>query len=32
MNDGICNLFERVAQKMGWMDDGGLEATESKVC
>ncbi|XP_037833542.1 acidic repeat-containing protein isoform X1 [Kryptolebias marmoratus] len=31
MNDELCNLFERVSQKMGWVDDGGLEAAENKL-
>lgn len=31
MSDETCRLFERVAQKMGWFDQG-LEETEEKVC
>ncbi|KAG7241902.1 hypothetical protein INR49_024872 [Caranx melampygus] len=31
MNDDTCKLFERVAKKMGWMDNGGLDTTEKKL-
>ncbi|XP_044220593.1 acidic repeat-containing protein isoform X1 [Thunnus albacares] len=31
MNDDTCKLFERVAKKMGWMDDGGLDTAEKKL-
>lgn len=31
MNDEICKSFERVAKKMGWMDEGGLDAAEKKL-
>ncbi|KAM4732900.1 LOW QUALITY PROTEIN: germ cell nuclear acidic protein [Anableps anableps] len=30
MNDDICKSFERVARKMGWMDEG-LDSTEKKL-
>ena len=32
MNDDNRQLFERVARKMGWMDKGGLDTAEKKVC
>ena len=32
MNDDTRKLFERVAQKMGWAEEGGLDAAEKKVC
>lgn len=32
MNDDTCKLFERVAGKMGWADEGGLDTVEKKVC
>lgn len=32
MDDDTCRLFERVAQKMGWADEGGLDRAEKKVC
>lgn len=32
MNDETGKLFERVAKKMGWMDKGGLDTAERKVC
>lgn len=31
MNDKIGSWFERDAEKVGWVDDGGLKATESTV-
>lgn len=31
MSDDSVKLFERVAQKMGWFDEG-LEKTEDRVC
>ncbi|XP_040904238.1 acidic repeat-containing protein [Toxotes jaculatrix] len=31
MNDDTCELFERVAQKMGWTDKGGLDTAEKKL-
>lgn len=31
MSDDTVKLFERVAQKMGWFDEG-LEKTEERVC
>uniref|UniRef100_UPI0037E840DC germ cell nuclear acidic protein n=1 Tax=Semicossyphus pulcher TaxID=241346 RepID=UPI0037E840DC len=31
MNDDTCNLFERVAKKMGWADEGGLVTAEKKL-
>ncbi|XP_070770070.1 germ cell nuclear acidic protein [Enoplosus armatus] len=31
MNDDTCKLFERVAQKMGWADKGGLDTAEKKL-
>ncbi|KAM4555461.1 germ cell nuclear acidic protein [Odontesthes bonariensis] len=31
MNDEICKKFERVAKKMGWMDEGGLDAAANKL-
>ncbi|XP_072252556.1 germ cell nuclear acidic protein [Leuresthes tenuis] len=31
MNDEICKTFGRVAKKMGWMDEGGLDAAEKKL-
>ena len=31
MSDDTFELFERVAQKMGWFDEG-LENTEERVC
>lgn len=32
MNDATFKSFHRVAKKMGWMDEGGLDAAEKKVC
>lgn len=32
MNEDTCKLFEKVAQKMGWFDGGGLDEAEKKVC
>lgn len=32
MNDDTCKLFDRVAKKMGWTDNGGLDTAERKVC
>lgn len=32
MDGDTCKLFERVALKMGWVDDGGLDTAEKKVC
>uniref|UniRef100_A0A3P8T685 Germ cell nuclear acidic peptidase n=1 Tax=Amphiprion percula TaxID=161767 RepID=A0A3P8T685_AMPPE len=32
MSRDSCRSFERVARKMGWMDEGGLDAAEKKVC
>lgn len=32
MNDDACNLFKRVAQKMGWAEEGALDTAEKKVC
>ncbi|XP_068181449.1 germ cell nuclear acidic protein [Antennarius striatus] len=31
MNDDTCKLFERVAQKMGWTAEGGLDTAETKL-
>ncbi|TKS72504.1 Acidic repeat-containing protein [Collichthys lucidus] len=31
MNEDTCKLFERVAQKMGWSDGGGLDKAEKKL-
>lgn len=31
MSDDSVKLFERVAKKMGWFDEG-LERTEDRVC
>ncbi|KAM9356754.1 germ cell nuclear acidic protein [Symphorus nematophorus] len=31
MNEGTYNLFQRVAQKMGWMDEGALDAAEERL-
>lgn len=31
MNDDTCNLFKRVAQKMGWASERGLDEAEEKV-
>nr|XP_046262933.1 acidic repeat-containing protein [Scatophagus argus]XP_046262934.1 acidic repeat-containing protein [Scatophagus argus]XP_046262935.1 acidic repeat-containing protein [Scatophagus argus]XP_046262936.1 acidic repeat-containing protein [Scatophagus argus] len=31
MNADTCKLFERVAQKMGWADEGGLDRAEKKL-
>ncbi|TDH07749.1 hypothetical protein EPR50_G00109390 [Perca flavescens] len=31
MNDDTRKLFERVAEKMGWADDGGLDWAEKKL-
>ncbi|XP_008298073.1 germ cell nuclear acidic protein [Stegastes partitus] len=31
MSHDTCKSFERVAKKMGWMDDGGLDAAEKKL-
>ncbi|KAK2849306.1 hypothetical protein Q5P01_009140 [Channa striata] len=30
MNDDSCKLFERVAKKMGWKENGGLEEPEAE--
>lgn len=32
MNDATSKSFHKVAKIMGWMDEGGLEETEKKVC
>lgn len=32
MDDDTCKLFERVAKKMGWTDNGGLDKAEKRVC
>lgn len=32
MDDGTYNLFKRVAQKMGWAGEGGLDEAEKEVC
>lgn len=32
MGDNTYKLFDRVAKKLGWMDEGGLDAVEKKVC
>lgn len=32
MNKETRNLFERIAKKMGWDDEGGLDTAEKKVC
>ncbi|XP_023121512.1 germ cell nuclear acidic protein [Amphiprion ocellaris] len=31
MSRDSCRSFERVAKKMGWMDEGGLDAAEKKL-
>lgn len=31
MDDGTYNLFKRVAQKMGWAGEGGLDEAEKEV-
>ncbi|KAM3613049.1 uncharacterized protein V6R79_019386 [Siganus canaliculatus] len=31
MNDDTCKLFQRVAQKMGWAAEGGLDTAEKKL-
>ncbi|KAM6923471.1 germ cell nuclear acidic protein [Xenentodon cancila] len=31
MNGEICKSFEKVAKKMGWMDEGGLDAAEKRL-
>ncbi|XP_061582204.1 germ cell nuclear acidic protein [Cololabis saira] len=31
MNRELCESFERVAKKMGWMEDGGLDAAEKRL-
>ncbi|XP_034546121.1 acidic repeat-containing protein isoform X2 [Notolabrus celidotus] len=31
MNDDTCKLFQRVAKKMGWAADGGLDTAEQKL-
>lgn len=31
MNGDTCKLFDRVAQKLGWADEGGLDTAEKKV-
>ncbi|GAA6226420.1 acidic repeat-containing protein-like [Lates japonicus] len=31
MNDDTCKLFERVAKKMGWTQNGGLDTAEKKL-
>nr|XP_020470301.1 acidic repeat-containing protein-like isoform X1 [Monopterus albus]XP_020470302.1 acidic repeat-containing protein-like isoform X1 [Monopterus albus]XP_020470303.1 acidic repeat-containing protein-like isoform X1 [Monopterus albus] len=31
MDDDTCKLFERVGKKMGWADEGGLDAAERKL-
>uniref|UniRef100_A0A3Q4H820 Germ cell nuclear acidic peptidase n=1 Tax=Neolamprologus brichardi TaxID=32507 RepID=A0A3Q4H820_NEOBR len=31
MNDATSKSFHKVAKRMGWMDEGGLEETEKKV-
>lgn len=32
MDDDTYNLFKRVAQKMGWAGEGGLDEAEKEVC
>lgn len=32
MNEYNSKLYERVAEKLGWTDKGGLDAAEKKVC
>lgn len=32
MNDETRKMFDEVAKKMGWLDNGGLEETEKRVC
>ncbi|XP_070693231.1 germ cell nuclear acidic protein [Pempheris klunzingeri] len=31
MNNETCKLFDRVAKKMGWADEGGLDTAEKKL-
>lgn len=31
MDDDTCNLFKRVAQKLGWAGEGGLDEAERRV-
>lgn len=32
MDDDTYNLFKRVAQKMGWAGERGLDEAEKEVC
>ncbi|XP_028315991.1 germ cell nuclear acidic protein isoform X2 [Gouania willdenowi] len=31
MNDDTCSLFKKLADKIGWTENGGLDATEKKL-